>query len=313
MKVKLFSEKMLSVGPALAVALVAFVTVTGGRIINPTYVDWLIGSDTIIVDPAMHYFGWKFFRHSPLLQFPFGANPDYGMEIGSSIVFSDSIPLLAFLLKPFNAALPEAFQYTGFWILLSFILQAFFSRKILSDFTDDRILLLLGSAFFVFAPPALWRLTGHYALFSQWVLLAGFYLYLQKTVSIGRWCALLIATALIYAYLLVMVGGLWAADILQRSLSSQLTRSQVIAYAIVGTASTAVVMWLAGYFMLGKDVDIEGFGFYRMNLLALIDPDITWSRLLRDQRQGPGDYGGFSYLGLGMLGLAFLALRVLRK
>lgn len=54
-------------------------------------------------DPATHWLGWQFFRNSPLLQWPLGANPDYGMEIGSSIIFSDSIPLLAFIFKPLGA------------------------------------------------------------------------------------------------------------------------------------------------------------------------------------------------------------------
>jgi len=44
-----------------------------------------------------------------------------------------------------------------------------------------------------------------------------------------------------------------------------------------------------------------------MNLLSLIDPDNIWSKLLPDQKAGPGDPEGFNYLGLGMLGLGLIA------
>ena len=59
--------------------------------------------------------------------------------------------------------------------------------------------------------------------------------------------------------------------------------------------------------MLGEDMGISGFGVYRMNLLSLIDPDDIWSNLLRDQKGGQGDYEGFNYFGLGMLGLGLIA------
>jgi len=37
-------------------------------------------------------------------------------------VFFDSIPLLAFLFKPFTSLLPEPFQYFDLWLLACFIL-----------------------------------------------------------------------------------------------------------------------------------------------------------------------------------------------
>lgn len=98
-------------------------------------------------DPATHWLGWQFFRQAPLLQWPLGANRAYGMEIGSSIVFTDSIPIMAFIFKPFSAWLPETFQYIGIWVLLCFMLQAYFAWKLLSLITPNRWLALVGSAF----------------------------------------------------------------------------------------------------------------------------------------------------------------------
>src|SRR5262245_16573097 len=92
---------------SILTGVLAFVGVTGGRILRPGYIDWLMGS----TDPAANFLGWQFFRHTPIFQFPLGDNPSYGVGMGNSIVYSDSIPLFAFLFKPFNSLLPHTFQY----------------------------------------------------------------------------------------------------------------------------------------------------------------------------------------------------------
>jgi hypothetical protein len=294
----------LPAGPFLPILLgfLAFLFVTGGKILWPTYADWLMESD-----PATHWLGWQFFRHSPFLQWPIGANPNYGMDIGSSVVFSDSIPLLAFIFKPLSALLPDVFQYIGLWVLICFLLQSFFAWKLLSLFTQDKWLPLIGSIFFTLAPVCLWRLVGHYALFGQWVLLAGLYFYFAKNISIVRWLVLLAATALIHAFLLAMVTAIWLADLAQRRWLKQTDTAKTAKYFFSGGLTIAIVMWAAGYFMLGRGVESGGFDFYRMNLLSLINPDGIWSQLLRSQKGGGGDYEGFNYLGLGVLGLGFIA------
>jgi len=103
-----FAAKSFLLGVQIALApwaavltgVVVFVALGGGSILNPEKTGWLMGGD-----PATQFIGWHFFRHSPVLQVPLGANPNYGMEIGSSVVFSDSLPLLALLFKPFSSLL----------------------------------------------------------------------------------------------------------------------------------------------------------------------------------------------------------------
>ncbi|MCL7420744.1 MAG: GtrA family protein [Methylobacter sp.] len=294
----------LPVGSFLSImlGLAIFLSITGGRILWPTNIDWLMKGD-----PATHWLGWQFFRYSPFFQWPIGANPNYGMSIGSSIVFTDSIPLLAFIFKPLSAFLPDTFQYIGLWILICFLLQAYFSWKLLTFFTQDKWLPLIGSTFFTIAPVCLWRLHGHYALFGHWVLLAGLCLYFTKSFSIFRWISLLVATVLIHAYLLVMVLAIYAADLIQRCCLKQMAVVKALCIFFVAGICITFIMWAAGYFMLGTGVGGSGFGFFRMNLLSLIDPDDSWSKLLRDQKGGEGDYEGFNYLGLGMLGLGLMA------
>jgi Family of unknown function (DUF6311) len=296
-------QKISSVWWSILLGGAAFLFITGGKILLPTYTDWLMDGD-----PATHFLGWQFFRYSPLWQWPIGANPNYGMTIGSSIVFTDSIPLLAFIFKPLSALLPDAFQYSGLWILICFSLQSHFAWKLLTLFTQDKWLPLIGSVFFTLAPVCLSRLLlGHYALFGQWVLLAGLYFYFSKNFSIFRWIGLLVVVALSQAYLLVMILAIYLADLIQRYWLKQMDIVKTLSCFFVGSICVAIVMWSAGYFMLGTSVRTGGFGLFRMNLLSLIDPDDIWSKFLRDQKGGSGDYEGFSYLGLGMLGLSLIA------
>ena len=87
--------------------------------LNFTNIKWLFSGNDI----AGHQTGWHFFKEDSW-RFPLGSNPNYGDAIGNSIVYSDSIPLMAFIFKLFNSFMPEKFQYIGFWYLICF----FFSR-----------------------------------------------------------------------------------------------------------------------------------------------------------------------------------------
>jgi hypothetical protein len=66
--------------PVLIGAL-AFWLITGGTIIRPDNIRWLMGAD-----PAQYLIGWMFFRNGPIFQQPFGANWQFGMELSSSTV-----------------------------------------------------------------------------------------------------------------------------------------------------------------------------------------------------------------------------------
>ena len=281
-------------------------------ILNPQNSGWLMADD-----PAQHFLAWQFFRTSPFFQWPLGANPHYGMEISSSIVFTDSIPLLAFFFKPISSYLPAVFQYTGFWILICFFLQSYFAWKLLTKFTQDKWLPLIGSTFFVIAPFLLFRLHCHYALFGQWVILAALCLYFRKKYSSAIWILLLSATALIHAYLLMMVSAIWSADMIQRLIIKEKSFLRIVGSLTFGIAATIFVMWFAGYFMLGDGVQTAGgFGFYRMNLVSMINPaeDVDlWSKILRVHNGGGGDYEGFQFLGIGIIGLAIISIYELIK
>lgn len=298
---------LLTLWPAVVLGMVAFFAITGGKILDPTRTAWLMNGD-----PTTAWLGWEFFRQAPLLQWPLGANPNYGLAIGSSIVFSDSIPLLALLFKPFSALLPTPFQYLGFWLLCCFVLQAVFAWKLLSICTESAWLKLLGTVFFLIAPALVWRLHQHYALAAHWIVLAALYGYFSRTRPALYWMALLVAAVLVHAFLFVMAGVIWAADLVHRLWSKQTGPRNLALYALACVSAVLLAMWAAGYFMLGGEPGAFGFGYYRMNLLSLIDggevwAQQSWSKVLRDQPQTAGDYEGFNFLGLGILCLGFVA------
>jgi hypothetical protein len=90
-----------------------FFFITGGVILRPTDFRWLLPGDG-----GMNLLGWMFFRNEPFWQQPFDAVWAYGMSISGSLVYSDSIPLMAFLFKPFAGLLPTDFQYFDLWTLV---------------------------------------------------------------------------------------------------------------------------------------------------------------------------------------------------
>ena len=97
-----------------------FLSIFNITIINPSYDDWLLLEDVGSGDTKFHYYGWLAYRQEGL-QFPIGKIVSIGYP-QTSVVFTDSIPLLAIILKPFNKILPTPFQYFGIWILICYML-----------------------------------------------------------------------------------------------------------------------------------------------------------------------------------------------
>ncbi len=286
----------------------AFCLIADIGILNPQNIDWILQND----DSSWHYWGWQFFRKAPIFQFPAGANPGLGMELSNSIIYTDSIPLFAFIFKPFDPLLPDRFQYFGLWIMCCFILQAFFAWKLLSLFTQDRYLPHAGSLFFLISPFMLTRLNGHYALFGHWVLLAGLYFYFRKDYRILHWNFLILISLLIHPYLFAMVAGIWLADIIQRLLTRYEGPAVLVRGAVLCIITVILVMWISGYFMVSNITHTGGYNMFRMNLNSPVNPydKITWSVILPDLKpQGIYyEWEGLNFLGIGIIAMLIFSL-----
>jgi hypothetical protein len=290
--------------PFLIGALVFFL-VTGGSILRPGNLQWLMDGDR-----AAYLLGWTFFRNTPILQQPFGANWPYGMEMSSSIVYPDGVPLMALVLKPFSALLPQHFQYFGVWILLCYVLQSFFAWKILDRLTKRVWHKVFGTLLFVLAPPLVFRLSVHFALGSHWLLLASLYLYFSPHLRSGSWILLVVLASLTNPYLLVMTFLFFGASLAKHYASGELSMREGLTTVALTGGILAFAMFEAGYFMVST-VGTGGFGFYRTSLLGFLDPvvgGLNWSHFLREQPQMPGNGEGFCFLGIGTILLSIVAL-----
>ena len=295
----------------------AFLVIAGPRFLDPTNVVWLVGGD-----PLQHYLGWAFYRNSPWT-WPVGLNPLYGMEFSNSIVFSDSIPLLAIPFKAISQLLPYPFQYFGIWVLLCFVLQAYFAFRLISLITNSIAIQCLGSVLFLFSPPLIFRLSLHESLMGHFIILAALYLNLKpsaKSIEIKKshlrsfaWIVLLSIAVLTHFYLAVMVLVLWSADLSSRVfISNNASYKESVFELLLMVGIIGFIAWQAGYFAIdGASGATRGFGDFRTNLLALFNSR-GWSYWLRPiplrdaVEAAAGE--GFQFIGAGSLFLLICAV-----
>jgi len=281
-----------------------FLLFVGPNVLNPTNIAWMSDGD-----PVQHYLGWLFYRQAPW-SFPLGLNPSYGLEMGSSIVFADMLPLGALLFKPLEGFLPATFQYMGFWLLACYVLQGVAAYKLVNLFVPSQLYTCLAAAFFVISPPMMMKLRGHPCLVGHFLIVFALYFLLSKrhTFRVVRWLPLIIVASLSHAYLWVMVLFLWGVDLILLT-----ARTRLQALKAIGTEAAIVLsvmlmcMYAVGYFEIGGKISGGGYGTYRFNLTSFFDPFI-YSHVQRQLPRGPYDYEGFAYLGAGMLGLFALLL-----
>ena len=297
--------------PDLAISTIigfcSFLYLTGGKILNPSNNKWLFG-----IDSDANFIGWQFFRRTPILQFPIGNSPNLGTGFASSVVYTDSIPLLAIPFKFLNFLLPNAFQYFGLWVLACFVLQTVFAFRLLKHWMDDRTSAHLASVFFVIAPCFLFRFSvganGHLALCGQFLVLWAMHLLLQPRHSQRTWMLLCSASILIHVYLFSMVFAFFVVSVAThpsaniRGRLNSLKQSALHIGSVL-TASIGIFWFVGGFMSAGSD---GGDAYVGATLTTIIDPMATvnnysWSSLFPDVSSGGGLVENVSFLGIATL------------
>ncbi len=299
-----------AVGALSAALLGVFVmhTAFGGFILPPSDTGWML-SGRIGPDPVQYWLGWTAFARDAW-RWPPGANPGWGMELASSIFYADSIPLLAFLFKVLRSVV-EIPQYWGLWIYACGALQALIAWALMGRATRDALPRLAAAGLFVLQPLLLGRLGGHFALGGQFLLLAGLWLCVSPGLGGRRglaWAGLMAAAAMVQAYILPMVGALWAADWLARAADRDRRGGALIGVeALVAPAAGIAGLWAGGFFLLGGGFGGTwgGYGKMQLDLLAPFDPGY-WGALLPDIETAGHLEAGNSYPGLGVLAVIAL-------
>lgn len=288
----------------ILLGIMAFYIVCGGRILDPQNIAWLANGD-----PAQHYLGWVFFRNSEWTFPIIGLNPNFGLEISSSIVFSDSNPLFAILFKLLSPILPKTFQYFGIWILLCFILQAIASYKLVALISNNKIVNNLATLLFLFSPPFLLRLHGHFNLVGHFTILFALYFVFSKNLKKYYWILLLNIAILTHFYLFVMAFVLFIFDLFNKCFIHNKVSVKIISiYTFITLILLLTIAYIIGYFTDNVNVSDVGFGVFKTNVLSIIDSGTVsvlstqWSYIIKDIPVPAGfDFEGFNFLGSGIL------------
>lgn len=275
--------------------LVGFRNFQHFRIVFPTNVnEWIVGDWGNFMMAPLHY------RNSSLFTFPLGQVPNLGYPTGTSLLYTDSIPLLGLIFRPFDALLPQDFQFLGLYLLAGYILQGAFGALIASRFVTSRLAITAAAGLFVFTPAFVVR-NVHTALTAHWIMLAVIYAALKGARS-NRWglVTLICATALIHPYIwmfcVVMLVGVLLDDL--RSMAARWRA--ILASVAVTIAGSGFLLALVGAFVTEYQSPIVGFGSSQANLITFIAGD-GWATYFNLFSSAPGQTEGFAYLGLGTI------------
>ena len=243
------------------VGVLIFLAVYGVWVLDPTSVDWILNNPS--PDPAQHYLGWVFYRrsgwHLPYL----GANYSAIYPYRTSILYTDSIPLLAVLGKLLGGVLPARFQYLGLWGLFCYAMQGGLAQALIARIggvrpgdTAKNWASVLGAGVLVLFPALNIRMFAHTALAANWLVLLALWLWLCAERSENRpataklclwWGILGLLCAGIHLYYLPMVGMVLVAACVQRALEKRGPAAVVLPVASFCGAALAELFVLGAF------------------------------------------------------------------
>lgn len=296
-------------------AIIVFFSKIGPSALNPTEDNWLRTSHS---DWTPDYVAWMYYRQAEW-SFPIGIFDGYSYPEKISVGLTGAIPLLAIPFKLLDPVLPEKFQYFGIWLLLCFILQAYFGYKLLDSLKiENPIVKTLGACIFVLSYSFLDRI-GHMNLCAHWTVLASIYWYFKGNNFRQGCLAFSILSAMsvaIHPYLILFPLAIGFAYFLKLTFD----KSIVWWKAGLGTICTlfsAMIMWflLGNHLLDSSQASGEGFGIFSANLNTFITPKIDTPLSSAARRFAEEQYEGVAYLGMGfMLMLLFVPILIaLRK
>ena len=296
------------------IGIIIFICIYGIQILNPFYDAWLLQGR----DLTQHYLGSLFFRMSSW-QFPLGDMNRICYPGEVSVVYTDSIPIVAIIIKLFRGILPLHFQYFGWWGIMCFGLQGYFAARLLSRLIKDDTYVWICCIFYIISPVFLYRMFMHTALASEWLILWSLdlgYCLLKESWMTDQKHRLLLQSCLmgalaagIHIYLLVMCTIIISLALLIRLINGKTVenRKKVIAAGAAYYTSAVIMLGLIGALQRDQQMDAGGLTQFSFNLNGFINPMDGWSKLLPTlSAYGEGYSEGLAYLGVGILLLLIL-------
>ncbi len=265
--------------------------------------EFVIGSapywQTQTDDVTQYVSGFNAYFTAPW-QWPLLAFSGFNYPSGTLVTFVDGIPLYALFLKiiiPQNFA---PFNPFGVWVALCFLLQGFAAWWLTRELQIKSWAFLVTLLAMLLTFPALMARMGHISLMSHWIVLFALALYIQgrrtQSMPVFAWTILLVSGFYVNIYLFVMASGIYAAAWLS---SVDQFKPKNILRTLWPCGVLFLSLWVTMLPLPLSEVTPEwGFGYYSMNLLS---PILGGSLIDVYRYEGPGQYEGFNYLGLGVL------------
>lgn len=278
----------------LAVSLAIFLYLFPFNILDPTSTSWIWRE----ADFQQHFLGWQFFVNESFYQWPLTNLTSLGNGIARSIIFTDSIPLVALLLKPVARFSGLEIQYFGIFIWLSIFLQALFSFHYLlaKRLPPSQALPLCFLP--AISPPVLFRATCHTSLTAQWLILAALLLCETKRFRFYLWISILSLALWIHLYFFAMLFPLFSLK-LTRCLREK-SRAQFLGVRkfLIGFALILSQLYALGYLPRNaSDAGSSGYGLFTTNLLSLFSSYPNFSVLYPSFRLPYGSEEGIIFFG----------------
>ena len=318
------SVQRMLYGAAMLVGVAVFLLKFSTHVLNPYNCDWLLGGG----DDTTEYISWLYYRSTPWAFPVVGTLTGYDYPTVTGVGLTGAIPLIAIPMKLLTHGQTTDFQYFGWWFLACYVLQGYFSVRLIKAFTTYKnseivpSLIFLAAVFFIISPALLTR-TGHINLCGQWLILWAFCIYFEsKTQQQGfvSYLKIIGVTALIHQYLLLMMLGIgvavfWRLGVAERKTADLGQKRWVLVFKNVlfsaaNLALGAILWFFVGNFNVPMDtMQQHGFGKFSSNLNVFFNGQGE-QKLFKTFDFNEGQYEGYGYLGLGLL-LVFLITLIL--
>lgn len=237
---------------------------------------------------------WRFpLLKTQLLNYPQGVN----------IAFTNSLPILALLFKPFKYWLPKGFHYFGAWFAISYMLQAVSSVLLFRALGQRTLLAAIAAASMALMMPAfLWQF-DQIALVAQGTILLALTLYFAgfknpryfQTITV-YFTGLLSVVLLIHPYLFAMTMAIYLAFLSEHYLRFRREGKKCLVELGKTIGVIIVIALVTGY--LTHPWRANGYGYYSMNLFAPVYGGKLGGRFINATG---GQQAGYNYLGMGVI------------
>lgn len=279
------------------------------KTVNPFNVEWYVN---LSGDSGQHIIGWLAYIKSQYF-FPVGLTDYLLYPDKISIIYSDSIPLLSFLLKPVTAV-AGTFQFFGLYGLLNFILQGVFAAFIIGRWTNNKIITAIFTVMIVLSPIMINRMYGHHSLSSHWLILMSiaYILYnhdapINFKKDIIFWSVLFFIIPGIHLYFFPMVYGLAFMYCLYKYYKN---KKELIIQLVLYIAIILISLSFYGAFYNLGEIYNGKLGHYGANLNTFIN-SAHIGQILPGMKIVSGQYEGIGYLGFGFILMAFIAAGII--